>query len=375
MPFAHPVFDQFVSYHPEVLGARGIARFESAQCALHAASEAGVIKNTEYEETREVLNRTFEKVWRAAHADVSWDDLRAAYPSDRELNAARDVYWNAPQFHTYATALRRLEQAPISLPHRAELSAYLVEIGPIVQAMTHFTKNKATLVVKRQPRSADEAPSKYLAPLASGTAVRLVQDALVEVTTKAYDGLLAQIWAEYRGYVLYYTEEREKVLTLSPKARVTPYDIFIRRDPRLPKWSAERVVTAVTDERGALRQQSVALIETLARRDADAIRDQFIVKNLTKLDSIVDAKGDVASVTVISQNLGLCQLEGTLRVTFKDGARFDAKNSVVWTHSIHGKPFNRFPLTFHDVRFADGTKMPQPSEERMNTLFVGKVAL
>ena len=102
---------------------------------------------------------------------------------------------------------------------------------------------------------------------------------------------------------------------------------------------------------------------------------EFIVKNLTKLDSIVDAKGDVAIVTVISQNLGLCQLEGTLRVTFKDGALFDAKNSVVWTHSIHGKPFNRFPLTFHDVRFADGTKMPQPSEERMNTLFVGKVAL
>lgn len=65
-------------------------------------------------------------------------------------------------------------------------------------------------------------------------------------------------------------------------------------------------------------------------------------------------------------------LRGTLRFFFTDGSSFVVQNSVVWSHSIYGKAFNRFPLTFHDVIMPDGSKMPRPSEERMNTVFVGK---
>jgi hypothetical protein len=46
---------------------------------------------------------------------------------------------------------------------------------------------------------------------------------------------------------------------------------------------------------------------------------------------------------------------------------------VVWSHSVYGKQFMRFPLTFHSPIMPNGTVMPRPSEERMNTVFVEKV--
>jgi hypothetical protein len=66
-------------------------------------------------------------------------------------------------------------------------------------------------------------------------------------------------------------------------------------------------------------------------------------------------------------------LRGTLKFEFEDTSSFIVQNSVVWSHSVYGKQFMRFPLTFHSPIMPNGTVMPRPSEERMNTVFVEKV--
>jgi hypothetical protein len=66
-------------------------------------------------------------------------------------------------------------------------------------------------------------------------------------------------------------------------------------------------------------------------------------------------------------------LTGTLVFTFHDGSRFTVVNQVVFVVNDRGTAFNRFPLTFHDVIMPNGKPMGRPSEERMNTIFVGKV--
>ena len=108
----------------------------------------------------------------------------------------------------------------------------------------------------------------------------------------------------------------------------------------------------------------------LATSDAQSIRDAFIHKNLKKLHAIVDGKGNPLSIEVVREFLRMSGLEGTLRVCFDDGSSFLARNSVVLSHSVHGTPFLRYPLTFHDVVLADGSRMGRPSEERMNTIFL-----
>src|SRR5690606_2376031 len=108
-----------------------------------------------------------------------------------------------------------------------------------------------------------------------------------------------------------------------------------------------------------------------AERTAKRIRDAFIFKNLKKLSSIVEKKGDFESAAEIEGTVRLTGLSGTLIVKFKDGAQFTAQNSIVWSRSIHGTEFPRFPLTFHDVILSSGERMPRPSEERMNVVFAG----
>ncbi len=93
---------------------------------------------------------------------------------------------------------------------------------------------------------------------------------------------------------------------------------------------------------------------------------------MRKIAAIVDTKGNLQESTVISCSVTERGMLGTLRFAFSDGSAFQAQKSVVLSHSIHGKPFLRFPLTFHDVQMPDGKPMKQPSEERMNTVFAGR---
>ncbi len=109
-----------------------------------------------------------------------------------------------------------------------------------------------------------------------------------------------------------------------------------------------------------------------ARAEAEAVRDLFVAKNLRKIASVVEAKERESAMTVckaLAHTVSLAGLSGTFRVAFADGSGFDFANSVVFKTSPLGKRFNQFPLTFHDVVLADGTKMPRPSEERMNAVF------
>lgn len=119
------------------------------------------------------------------------------------------------------------------------------------------------------------------------------------------------------------------------------------------------------------KQNAAEIIADKATKMAELVRESFVAKNLKKLDSIVERKGDLKEAVIVSGDLSTSGLEGTLRFTFKDGSAFTCRNSVVFAYSVHGTPFNRFPLTFHNVTLADGTKMKSPSEEKMNTEFLG----
>jgi hypothetical protein len=97
---------------------------------------------------------------------------------------------------------------------------------------------------------------------------------------------------------------------------------------------------------------------------ADNFHDGFIAKNARKFADLIGDK----KIKEIKHTLH-GDLDGRMNVTFTDGSSFDTSFSTISKISKHGKFFNQWPTKFHAVTFADGSKMSQPSEEKMKKHF------
>ena len=58
-----------------------------------------------------------------------------------------------------------------------------------------------------------------------------------------------------------------------------------------------------------------------------------------------------------------------MSLKFPDGSSFIVKTQQVISRSILGKIFARYPTTFHDITFSDGTKVKSPSVTSMQKEF------
>lgn len=112
-----------------------------------------------------------------------------------------------------------------------------------------------------------------------------------------------------------------------------------------------------------------ATIDRIAEREVEEMQNMFVYKNTGKLAPILDRKGGNETVDVLFVRGETGVITSALKFTFADGSSFRVDQSIVGSHSVYGRPFYRFPTTFHDVVLADGTKMGLPSEERMNEIF------
>ena len=217
-------------------------------------------------------------------------------------------------------------------------------------------------MAKRQPKPVEEQKIGYHPPVVSTEAEKMVVALLEGVTETAYTKLVAAITDHM------HTELRAFVEAVKDDAKLTSYDFFIKNRKRFPNHlmyeMADKVV-GLTD---------ISLIAVVFWGKATAIaneyRTNFVHKNFRKIASIIEAKGGYSDAKVLDHTVDLTGLSGTFMFKFADGSSFTTVNKVVYSVSILGTPFNRFPLTFHEVVMPDGTKMGQPSQERMNTVFV-----
>jgi len=106
-----------------------------------------------------------------------------------------------------------------------------------------------------------------------------------------------------------------------------------------------------------------------AKHASEMFYTSFINKNVEKFSNVIKGK----DITDIKHNLTPRSLSGNIIVECSDGSRFRASFNVETSISKNGKWFNRFPTRFHDVTFADGTKMKSPSEAKMKSPFEAKM--
>lgn len=353
-------------------------RFEQAVAKLEQGIAAGAIANPVYQDVKGIIAHAFDKGYEhAVQAPFfyagRWESLSDA---DKEFH-----YASNPAPHTIGTWQKKLAKAKESDLVTA-LRAFIAEVAPLGEMVV---KAKG-LVVKRQPKAPEaDVRAKYVAPDASQSGMKQVFDLLTSITEGARTELVMMLTTRFQRYVDRFMEAQAEYKAMEPAERrkkyphgCTPYDLYRNRQSARMNMEAYEVVEACTkatsDRMNAehvVRDDAAARIATMATKLADEVRENFVVKNLKKLDSIIERKGDLAEAKVVGKDISMQGLEGTLRFTFQDGAAFTCRNSVVFAYSVHGTPFQRFPLTFHDVTKSDGSKMKNPSEEKMNTEFLG----
>jgi hypothetical protein len=367
-----------------------LPKVENAVQVLGEAVEAGEIANVTYEnEVKFFLGRAFDDAWDEA--------VQKPFQFNREYRnseAEDKIFYSLnghPMPHTVQTFINRIEKAKLDTDFTRTALALLAELKVMGDAIVSLKKEGK--VVKRQPKAPEDLKAKYNAPEASSRAIGQVRDILIEITDKAYQGLVSYYKDEYAKGLALFVERTNALYAKRPESR-TP---LLSEDERKAFQAAEQhandalpflsffdAIEKIDEDYNysaqvrfrklALKGNAQEVTDAQAIVTAERIRDGFVYKNLVKLDSILEAKGDFAKIEIVGYELSLGSLEGTLRLTFKDGAAFTVVNKIVDVRNSYGTAFERFPLTFHDVVMGDGSKMGRPSEERMNTVFVGKAA-
>jgi hypothetical protein len=337
-------------------------KVENAMRVLSDAIEADGIAPTIYKDVvKDTFNRAFEHAWEAIVTN-GFDYGRALPEAEKAL------YYdlNRPEAHTVQSGIKKIAKAKLDTEFTRTVLAFLNEIAPLGAEIVSL-RNK---LVKRQPKPVEDRKAKYEAPRAGKEAIFAVKATLVEVTNEAHAELIERIDAGLKKRL-----EATLKLAADVKALAGDRQKARRADEVLRQFAgADSFVYQITERNNgewSASANSDSLIATEAAKRADAIREHFVYKNLEKIDSILESKGDFDAIKIIGRTVSLGGLEGSFLLTFKDGARFEITNSVVYSVSKLGNPFLRFPLTFHNVVFGNGTRMKMPSEEKMNAEFVG----
>lgn len=163
-------------------------------------------------------------------------------------------------------------------------------------------------------------------------------------------------------------DDTGKYLLVYPDSRTSRKEDYVRYD-RL-KAFASKYVKSVPDENILYRNKLIlksdwkAIVETEAKDIADMVIESFQNKMAFKLGEVIDRKGGTVEINKVGS-----LMNHTIRFKFEDNSSFVMDTKQVIAQSKYNVVFARYPLTFHDVTFADGTKMKTPSAEKMQKEF------
>lgn len=360
-----------------------VDRFNAALKVLDDALAADGIMKGHLKEATYTINNGIDDAWKVVINDVHI--YAGKYETLDEVAQKLHYALNSPQVHVIPGYLKKAEAAAKKTKHAyvTDIVAFLTEIMPIITTIDTL-KGK---IVARQPKKERDPYEKYRAPAASLGAIGKVKAALEEIF-EVYRIALTKSYADYFGRnveaylklnaelraidpATFKNESKEKKAAITQKflmlanLGLNVHQFLTKDKSEREKWLGDYYTSNWTKADNIEDK-----IAKAAEKEATYARDRFVYKNLVKFDSIVDKKNNLSEIAIVSHDLSLNGLEGTLKVQFADGSSFLAKNQVVTSVSVLGNDFTRAPLNFMDVKLPNGQKMPRPSEKRMNELFV-----
>ena len=126
-------------------------------------------------------------------------------------------------------------------------------------------------------------------------------------------------------------------------------------------------------ESTTIKPSADKVIKKEAEETADLIAKKFVLKNMNKLTSVIGEKEKNSGAKLIEVGAKSVKFrngafEGTMMLDFSDGTGFIVINKVVFSYTMRSMVI-RYPTTFHNVRFPDGSVKKMVPEKAMNTVW------
>lgn len=356
--------------------------FRSAVAVLEAGRDAGGLANARFLEAKDDVSRAVEAAWACEISD-KWAG-RSGYEADTEERAAiyEVISTGHPAPHLMRSLSRRAMAVGETEAGRA-IRAMLADLTPLMDLLAHCK----TITIKRTPEA-----------LAQNRAIASPMRHVSKDTARHVGYVLDEVIAEARLTLVRSIEARCKHLLeqflLAKAANDTPAE-GVRRPVRFSPYEYSVKVARGNSSPLVCEILGVLLEETrdkihgrthwvprtnhealglgIANLKADEMCRAYLERTLHKLCPIIESKGNLKRIEVLGKRISPAGMLAFLRVGFADDSRFDAHTTVVFSVSVRGVAFNRFPLTFHNVVMPDGTSLPNPSEERLNEIFAAPV--
>jgi len=315
---------------------------------------------------------------------------KAAHPSYED-----DYLWGilntpVPVMHMNGR-LKKAEKTP-NTPLKTAYVPIAKELKVIADAVLALKAN--IVIVPKRSKAEQAAHAAYMAPQSTKDAKALIIRIMTEMTDRIIEKYISDLydkWAsDLDSFFAKGDEERRIHLGIdqdSERARKErneaaqkqhgAYARIVQRQPHYLEGLLGMIAAPKPTREGFVFSPSGNWKETLHEHAVAIAKDmqsQFVNKNVGKLASIVETKGNLdGNPHILSIQTDRGNVAGELRFKFTDGSSFVVRNKVVaqFRYTNSGViSFYQFPTTFHDAVLPDGKRMSgMPSEEQMNKIF------
>lgn len=337
--------------------------FEKSIETINTAIDNNRIDNPRFKDLKDTLNRTLELAAEKVVADPYFRAGRYQELPDDLKDI--DYFLGLHNSNARMKSVLKLEKK-YDHPLLVDYKALLQEALKLATTMEYLK----TINYKKEKRSPEEIEAERKQQFHARVAhadVKKIHDLLTEITQDVRAKVLAANIHWLVGIVEGYLRQ------YNPKDRNTDSYHYYNRNP-FARELVGKVITYVNNVED-LKPNYETIIKKEGEKITAEMLEHFIVKNTTKLSAIATAKNNLKDVTILKSETARGVVEGVLKLTFLDNSEFTVDNKVVMSVSKYGKPFYRFPTTFHNVVMPDGTKMKGVSEESMNELFAKSVLI
>lgn len=308
---------------------------------------------------KEIYNGPFKDIYSyevSRGLENTWSMLRDKYREQLKAIPGDDDFWGVNMQNVgKAASFYMTRGAP------AEVVNYLTVMAPInpaVKMLKTYIKSGKPPKADAQVKSIDQAKAAVAstashnddpAPLLND-AVASFKAELHNDTQKSFARTLDSI-------------RHAKLASELPKdagAKSLATRVFITRS----RYVDGKSVTTLE-----LKADADMIVHKLANEMVENIVGEFLHKNTKKLGLIFKKKGGPVEHRIVRTNIRNNTLENVMFFKFADGSSFNIESTVVVKYTQTGKPYAQMPTRFRNVVMADGSKMSQPSEEKMLRTF------
>lgn len=345
----------------KAFGEQSVARFDQRLEEFRQYAETGELIKAEWNRLKEI-NRYLEQAFKTTVVEKMLD----ASHSGNQPEWFDDMYYGAaPSLHSAPGKLKKWQKIQKKHPDDPivkEAIAFLEQMVPLSDA---HKKLKSMIVAKKgaqvkKEKEVAETKAKQL----SHTDVQKIRKVLIELTDELRSSVLQSNINYFNGLVQNWAQQ------YNPRDKKTQNYHYNARNPY-----ARDIVHKAQEQNHSfqdpekLKADYSQEMHKAAKEVTDTVLGQFVEKNTTKLAQILSDKGDLKQVDLKQATASRGVVEGWMTLTFNSGASFNVNNKVVWSYSKMGRPFARFPTTFHKVKLSDGSYLSMPSEKKMKDSF------